>query len=236
MFLKAFIAYCSRKIWSRYISIVYDVLLFATLLQSVNEYCCSLAQITKIVWFMLSLIIVNVWHCLWCLAVTIRLNMLKLRISCTLTQVIMNTLKVLVMYTTWLRYTTIGIESARVPFQLLAHIGSKREVALRWYEFGRAVGVDSEILEEGSNYPPEEAIIQIFEWWSRNRTVTWKDVSEMLNNIGLQKLSSCILGNGRYLRSWILLVKIEISVFWMFSRKFIHGELWNCTATPTSTT
>ena len=56
--------------------------------------------------------------------------------------------------------------------------------------------MDSELLEECSNYPPEEAIVQILHWWSKNRTVTWKDVSEMLHNIGLQKLSSCIPENG----------------------------------------
>lgn len=83
------------------------------------------------------------------------------------------------------------------PLQLLLQIGSKVEVAARWYEFGRAVGTDKEILEECANYLPKEAIVEIFKWWVRNRQVTWKDVSEVLNNVGLQKLATYILKGGK---------------------------------------
>ena len=87
----------------------------------------------------------------------------------------------------------IGRVNTLIPVQLLFQIGSKREVAARWYEFGRAVGTDKQILEECANCSPEVAITEILKWWVRNRQVTWKHISEVLNNIGLQKLATSIL-------------------------------------------
>ena len=94
---------------------------------------------------------------------------------------------------------TIDCVNTIVPLQLLLQIGSEGEVAARWYELGRAVGIDRQILEECANYPPEEAIVEIFEWWAKNHQVTWKDVSEVLNNVGFQKLATCILKSGKCL-------------------------------------
>ena len=84
-----------------------------------------------------------------------------------------------------------------VPLQLLLQIGSQGEVAARWYQFGRAVGTDKQMLEDCANYPPKEAIVKIFVWWVRNRQVTWKNVSEVLNNVGLQELAIGILKDGK---------------------------------------
>ena len=84
-----------------------------------------------------------------------------------------------------------------VPLQLLLQIGSQEEVAAKWYEFGRAVGTDKQMLEECAKYPPKEAIVKIFVWWVRNHQVTWENVSKVLNNVGLQELAIGILKDGK---------------------------------------
>ena len=109
-----------------------------------------------------------------------------------------------------------------VPLQLLLQIGSKIEVAARWYEVGRAVGMDKEILEECASYPPKEAIVEIFKWWVRNRQVTWKDVSEVLNNVGLEKLATYILRGGKY----IILLVPSFSAIELATRKVFYKDMF----------
>ena len=62
----------------------------------------------------------------------------------------------------------------------------------KWYEFGRAVGIKKEILDScASKCAPEKCIIEILDYWLRNHVgeATWREVSQALKLIGLEKLA-----------------------------------------------
>ena len=54
------------------------------------------------------------------------------------------------------------------------------EVTPKWYQFGLAIEINKEILDQFSNFPPEECIVEMSDLWLRtNETaVTWRDVAE----------------------------------------------------------
>ena len=60
------------------------------------------------------------------------------------------------------------------------------QVTPKWYQFGLAVGINKETLDEFSNFTPEECIIEILDLWLRTNetTVTWRDVADALKEIG----------------------------------------------------
>ena len=58
---------------------------------------------------------------------------------------------------------------------------------------GKAVGISEEMLDGYSNSPPEEAIIEILDYWMKNFRPSWKDVTEMLDEIGLKELANNVL-------------------------------------------
>ena len=70
----------------------------------------------------------------------------------------------------------------------------KAEVTPRWYEFGKALGVNKAVLEKCIQYPPEESIVEILDNWLRNHETepTWKEIAESLKMIGLRQLGSDI--------------------------------------------
>ena len=70
----------------------------------------------------------------------------------------------------------------------------KAEVTSRWYQLGEALGINEESLERYSSNPPEESIIEMLDQWVRSgpQRRTWRDVSDVLWKIGLQKLASDI--------------------------------------------
>ena len=62
----------------------------------------------------------------------------------------------------------------------------------KWYEFGKAVGIKKEILDNcASKCAPEECIVEILDYWLRNHIgeVTWREVAEALKLISLEKLA-----------------------------------------------
>lgn len=66
------------------------------------------------------------------------------------------------------------------------------QVTPRWYEFGKAIGIKREVLDNcASKCAPEECIVEILDHWLRNRVekATWKDVAKALKMIGLEKLA-----------------------------------------------
>ena len=73
---------------------------------------------------------------------------------------------------------------------LLHQIGS--EISPKWYQFGIAVGISEEMLDECSNHTPEEAIVEVLDYWIRNHKPSWKDVAEVLNEIGLHELANSV--------------------------------------------
>ena len=67
----------------------------------------------------------------------------------------------------------------------------RQQVTPKWYQFGLAVGINKEILDEFSNFPPEECIKELLDLWLRTseRAITWRDVAEALKHIGLYQLA-----------------------------------------------
>ena len=84
----------------------------------------------------------------------------------------------------------IDTESTGITAQLLLSIASEYEVYSKWYQFGEAVGLSREELDQISNHSPTEAITEVFGCWLRHHKVTQKDIIEILYKMGLQELSS----------------------------------------------
>ena len=73
---------------------------------------------------------------------------------------------------------------------LLNQIGL--EVAPKWYQLGIAVGISEEMLDECSNRTPQEAVVEVLDYWIRNHQPSWEDVAEVLNDIGLNELAKSL--------------------------------------------
>ena len=67
----------------------------------------------------------------------------------------------------------------------------RQQVTPKWYQFGLAVGINKETLDEFSNFPPEECIVEMLDLWLRTseRAITWRDVADALKQIGLYQLA-----------------------------------------------
>ena len=66
------------------------------------------------------------------------------------------------------------------------------QVTSKWYEFGEAVGIKKEILDNcASKCAPDECIVEVLDHWLRYHVgqVTWREVAEALKLIGLKKLA-----------------------------------------------
>ena len=76
-------------------------------------------------------------------------------------------------------------------------INLRSEVTPKWHQFGVAVGISEEILKKYSNYPPEECVVEVFDYWLRNyhttSNPTWKDVANILKKIELHQLAETLL-------------------------------------------
>ena len=61
-----------------------------------------------------------------------------------------------------------------------------------WYQLGEALGIEKKILDKFITYSPEEAIIEMLDYWLRSHTgkSTWKEVAHALRKIHLHKLAS----------------------------------------------
>ena len=72
----------------------------------------------------------------------------------------------------------------------------RHEITPKWYQFGLAVGINKETLDElFSNSPPEECIVEVLDLWlkSSKSAVTWKDVANALKKCGYHQLAEKIL-------------------------------------------
>ncbi|MCG8626123.1 MAG: hypothetical protein MJE68_29510 [Proteobacteria bacterium] len=88
-------------------------------------------------------------------------------------------------------YIMMMLTDSSLPLDLnnlLDQIGE--EVASEWYQLGRAVGISEEMLDECSNRSPQEAVVEVLDYWIRNHNPSWEDVSEMLNEVGLRELAN----------------------------------------------
>jgi hypothetical protein len=66
------------------------------------------------------------------------------------------------------------------------------DVASEWYQLGRAVGISEEMLDECSNRSPQEAVVEVLDHWIRNHKLSWDDVADVLNEIGLHELANSL--------------------------------------------
>ena len=73
---------------------------------------------------------------------------------------------------------------------LLRQIGT--EIASKWRQLGKAVGISEEMLDECSNCSPEEAVVEVLDYWIRNQKPSWEDVAEALNEVGLHELANSL--------------------------------------------
>ena len=75
---------------------------------------------------------------------------------------------------------------------LLIHI--KRDATQVWYQLGDALGIKKAILDKFTTCSPEEAIIEMLDYWLRSHTgkPTWKEVADALRKIHLHESASGI--------------------------------------------
>ena len=78
-------------------------------------------------------------------------------------------------------------------YNLLIQI--RHEVTPKWYQFGLAVGINQETLDEFANFPPEECIVEISDLWLKTNesTLKWRNVANALKEIGCHRLAEKIL-------------------------------------------
>ena len=71
----------------------------------------------------------------------------------------------------------------------------RTQLTSKWYQFGLALGVDKDILNKYSEFPPEESIVEVADYWLRNSYTkpTWRDVARALKKIGFDLLAEDIL-------------------------------------------
>ena len=83
----------------------------------------------------------------------------------------------------------------------------------KWRQFGEAVGISEEILKKYSNYPPEECIVEVFDYWLRSypssSKPTWREVVDVLIKIELYQLADRLLQSKKKLSSFF-----SLNLYW----------------------
>lgn len=68
------------------------------------------------------------------------------------------------------------------------------QVTPKWHEFGVAVGIPEGLLDQYSNYPADERLIEVLNYWlSNHQNPTWRDVAKLLHDIELCELAEGIM-------------------------------------------
>ena len=87
------------------------------------------------------------------------------------------------------------------------------EVSLKkWYPFGIAAGISSDVLDSyAKSCSPEDCIMEMLDYWLRNEKSkpTWRDIADILKSIGLQKLAcdiEMVYSTGKYENSFTELI------------------------------
>ena len=67
----------------------------------------------------------------------------------------------------------------------------RAQVTQKWYQFGAAVGVPNDLLQQYSSYPADEGLIEVLNYWLNNQhqNPTWRDIAEVLCDIELHELA-----------------------------------------------
>lgn len=84
----------------------------------------------------------------------------------------------------------------------------KPAVTDKWYQFGEAIGVNKELLEKCTQYPPDQSLVDILDNWLRNHSgqPTWNEIAEALIQIGLEQLAldiKTVYETGNHLHEYI---------------------------------
>ena len=71
----------------------------------------------------------------------------------------------------------------------------REHVTPRWYVMGVAIGLPQQLLDQYSAYPPEECVVEMFDYWLQNYSTkpTWEDVAIVLRKINLDHLANNIM-------------------------------------------
>ena len=71
------------------------------------------------------------------------------------------------------------------------------QVTPKWHQFGTAIDVPNDLLQQYSNYPADERLIEVLNYWLSNRhqfeNLTWRDVAKVLHDIELHELAESIM-------------------------------------------
>jgi hypothetical protein len=88
--------------------------------------------------------------------------------------------------------------------QLQAHVTPK------WYEFGTAIGMPGDLLDQYSSFPADERLIEVLNYWLNNhQNPTWRDVAKVLRDIELNELAE---GIANVYETGIILLNTNISI------------------------
>ena len=72
-------------------------------------------------------------------------------------------------------------------------------VTPKWYQFGVAIGIPQNVLQQYLNFPPDECMLEMLDYWIRNhpqdRKPTWRAVANALSDIEFYQLSESIINS-----------------------------------------
>ena len=83
---------------------------------------------------------------------------------------------------------TVNLDSLLIQLRL--------QVTAKWHQFGIAVDIPDEILEQYSSYPADERLMEVLDYWLKNSGTpgpTWRDVAKVLSDIELHELAGGIM-------------------------------------------
>ena len=70
----------------------------------------------------------------------------------------------------------------------------RTHVTPKWHQFGVAIGISENLLQQYSSYPADERLIEILDYWLKNNhNPTWRDVAKVLHDIELHELAEAIM-------------------------------------------
>jgi hypothetical protein len=68
------------------------------------------------------------------------------------------------------------------------------QVTPKWHQFGTAIGVPEELLQQYSSYPADERVIEVLKYLLSNHyNPTWRDIAKLLHDTELHELAESIM-------------------------------------------
>ena len=65
----------------------------------------------------------------------------------------------------------------------------KGQVTSKWYQFGLALGVPRNMLDQLTDYSEEDSLVELLDYWLKHHPnqPTWQEVSNAQNKINIYK-------------------------------------------------